>query len=276
MVHLRVVGTTTHVGMHDPMRRRSLGSLQRLTVQARFQNRFNAPIGTGADGQCSCAGGLHSLCWVAPGQSHQTQAGTVALFRIPPRSQDIANDTGRRRANLTSPIDKPFRCPFQISAVLRWPVLRQGRMSAHDRTAGVYCHTATVAEDLDSCSLDTRLQLLVPELEGNAVVVTFNLDMIVDVRPDFFPLAKDEGFRRQGLQSRTFDALEKLGSTRVELAELAVVQSFEKFTDGLVECHQPDECPMTKRGEYPPFHHEHARLDFRFISRLSYPCRQNH
>jgi hypothetical protein len=57
----------------------------------------------------------------------------------------------------------------------------QGGKFTRNRTARMDSNAFAIVEDLDRCPLDARLNVCAPELEGDAVIMVINLDVIIDV-----------------------------------------------------------------------------------------------
>ena len=100
--------------------------LQRLSLQALIEDRFDAAIGQGAEMQGPLTGGFEPGLTVDLGQTNDTQAGAESLFGVGARGHDVLHDQRALRADLARPIDDPAGGPFQITLVRLGTVLIHG------------------------------------------------------------------------------------------------------------------------------------------------------
>jgi hypothetical protein len=78
------------------------------------------------------------------------------------------------------------------------------------------------------------LELLTGKVIRNAVVVPVDLDVVVDVGADCFPLRHYVGFGWQWLKCGPIDLGEQRTPRAVAFAEAPIVQAFQQFLDSLV------------------------------------------
>ena len=83
-------------------------------------------------------------------------------------------------------------------------------------------------EDLDGGRGVARFQLLADQLIRNAVIMPVDLDVIIDVGADRFPLRQDVAFRRQRLQGRTIQFSEQAGPAGLRVCGMAGVESIQQ------------------------------------------------
>ena len=87
-------------------------------------------------------------------------------------------------------------------------------------------------KDLHRRGREACLQLLTSELVRHAVQVTIDLDVIVDIDPNGFPLRELIAFRRQRLQRWAIDLGKQTGATSFALAKTSMIELLEKFGNG--------------------------------------------
>ena len=76
-----VITRATHIGV---IRQSQFGLLgdERLAIQPLLENRGDGPVAMRTHGQRTLAGGFHPRVAMIACQTHQTQAGAIALFRM--------------------------------------------------------------------------------------------------------------------------------------------------------------------------------------------------
>src|SRR5437867_4596862 len=108
------------------------------------------------------------------------------------------------------------------------------------------------------CRLTGRkanLDLLVDVEIGNAVVVAFDLNMVVNVDLGLLPLGKDEGFGGQWFQPRLVEFLKQAGPSGVQLAEATLVELDQQVPNGQVQLGQAVKGLLADSGQDPAFDH---------------------
>ena len=96
-------------------------------------------------------------------------------------------------------------------------------------------------KDFDGGGGEASLQLLTGELIGNAVVMPVDLDVVIDVGADGFPIGHHIAFGRQRLKSGPIHFDEQRSASAVAFAKSTMIQLFEQFVDGLVQFRQREE-----------------------------------
>src|SRR6202051_1126400 len=111
---------------------------------------------------------------------------------------------------------------------------------------------------------------------GDAIVMSSDLDVIVDTdaaRPPFGELVR---FGRKGLQRRAIDLFEQLPARYAEPPDRALfVEMRHQIGDRRVDLRQAVKSSMAQPPEKPSLNDEHRLLDFCFIPRTSRPRWQN-
>jgi len=107
------------------------------------------------------------------------------------------------------------------------------------------------------------------ELVGDAVVVTVDLDMVVDADSGLFPLGILIGYGRQSFEGRFIEGLEEGFSGGVEFLELAGVEIFQGSEEDLVELPDVEEVMVSQGSQNPALCHKHSGLHFGFVSGMS-------
>src|ERR1700760_2612151 len=106
-------------------------------------------------------------------------------------------------------------------------------------------------KDLHRRGREACLQLLTGELIRHAVQVAIDLDVIVDIDPNSFPLCELIAFRRQRLQRRAIDLGKQTGATSVTLAKTPMIELLEEFGNGFVQLRDTEELTMPQRRNNP-------------------------
>ena len=84
-------------------------------------------------------------------------------------------------------------------------VLPDGGVAPGDEAAQMGSNALAGMEDLDRGGGEPGVQLLAGQLVGHAVIVAINLDVIVDRRPDRFPLRHHIAYGGQRLKRRAVE-----------------------------------------------------------------------
>src|SRR5262245_66599765 len=84
-----VIAGAAHVDVRNVVSGRWRLRIERLAVQAVFENGLDAPIGGRLGVHGSCAGRFQSFVGVALSQMEEAEAGTVSLFGVRLRSIDL-------------------------------------------------------------------------------------------------------------------------------------------------------------------------------------------
>ena len=98
-----VVSGAADVGV---MRRRiGFGVVERQPVLSRCQDVLDGAVAVRLQAQGPGAGGLQTVGAVLAAQTHQSQAGAVALFRMRPPLENLFNQRAGGRTGLPGPAD---------------------------------------------------------------------------------------------------------------------------------------------------------------------------
>ena len=163
------------------------GFRQRLFVKVGFQDRFDALVAVGFQKQGAAAGGLHPLGRVPFSQPHDAQAGAETLLRMFAALHDAGSQISGVGSVFTRPVHDPGGGPFQIFLMGLGHMFRQRGVFIFFVTARMGGNAAVLEQYLHGGGRHPCLHLFFYKLIGDAVVVTVNLDMVVDVDPDLLP-----------------------------------------------------------------------------------------
>ena len=131
----------------------------------------------------------------------------------------------------------------------------------------------TAVEELDGVGADAGVELEFHQLIRNAVVVAFDLDVVVDVDAHFLPGGEDVRAGRQGTERRLFEFLEQCASGPREFLKRPLVERYQQLGDGAVKVIEVEEGLMSKAGENPAFDDLHGDLHFGFVARFCHSSR---
>jgi len=136
-------------------------------------------------------------------------------------------------------------------------------------------HPLAFGEALHRLGAHPHVQLLAHQLIRHAVVVAFDLDVIVDVHPCLLPLGVGETLGGQRSKSRLLEALEQRSPAAGTLAKRPLVQRAQKLANRLVELAQREKRPVPQTGQNPALNQLHASFDFGLVARLAHPGRHH-
>src|SRR5271154_3477625 len=115
------------------------------------------------------------------------------------------------------------------------------------RASPVRGNAFTEMEDFYRRASEARLHLLTGKLVRNAVVMTVDFDVVIDIGADGFPTGDQVSLGGQRLESGSVQFDEQGGASALPFAEGTMVQFFEQLTDGLVQFRQGEE-PVVPQG----------------------------
>ena len=157
-------------------------------VETLFENRFDAFIGTGADLESPATGGFEPLGPVTLAQAHNAQARAEALLGMGTRLQnrfDHPRGCGTARGG---PLNEALRGPLGILLVRLGHVSRHRGMATFEVGASVAGHAFALEQHFHHLGGEAHIELLFDQGIGHRVVMPINLDMVIDIDPDAFPL----------------------------------------------------------------------------------------
>ena len=205
-------------------------------VPALFKNLLHRLVAVGSFGEGHAAGDVEARDGILLREVDDTHAAAVGLVGIGRPLEDGLHEGPRVDADLSRPRDDALGCPFEMEAVVGWPVLRRGRV-AGAVGALVEGDASVIVIYLDGPRGDGDLDLLPGVGEGHRVgmPVFADLDVVVEADgrgPEARVLVADGG---KALQGGPVDGLEELlARVRKPLEALRVVDS-EELSDGEVE-----------------------------------------
>ena len=130
-------------------------------------------------------------------------------------------------------------------------------------------------EAFDGVMGDAHLDLPLDQGIGYRVVVPVDGYVVVDMDPGFLPFGVDIGFCRQRLKRWLVQLLEVLPPAPGQLAEGAVVEFHQQFTDGGIEFQQGEERAVAQRRQDPALDHQYAAFHLGLVPRLANSGRQD-
>lgn len=256
-----VVAGAADVGVLD--RSGEFDLLGWVVVESVGEDRLDASVAMGADGQRPCGGGFEAFVAVALRQAQDAEAGTECLLRVTARVEHGGDEPRGVRSDLLGPADKSLRGPLAHTSVLLGHVRVDGGVMALARGAHV--------EALHGGRGQAYVELASNQGVGDAVVVAVDFAVVVDVDSGLFPLGEHVALGRKGTQRRAVGLLEQRTPRARELAERAGVEPFKEPGDGGVEFAEGEERAVAKRSQDPALNDLHADLDLGLVARLSHP-----
>ena len=149
-----------------------------------FENVFDGAIAIGAEPLRAGTRGVESIHSMDPTQSHQPQAGAIALLGMGSLRQETRDESPRGRPALVRPRDQPGRGPFRMRAMGPRHVLGLRDKMPATAQARMRGDTSTAEEDFDGRLSRARVDALVDQLIRHAIEVVRHLHVVVDVDAD--------------------------------------------------------------------------------------------
>jgi hypothetical protein len=154
-------------------------------------------------------------------------------------------------------------------------MLSKGGMTVPLRRPGVTGNPSSLMEDLHGVCGYTNIDLLFYQLIGDGVIITLDLDMIIDMNPGLLPLGVDIGLSRKGFKGGLIQGFKEGFTGPGQFFEGPFIEFCDQFTDGTIEFIEAKKGDMAESGQDPPFHHLHSDFHFCLVSRFSYPGRDD-
>lgn len=137
-------------------------------------------------------------------------------------------------------------------------------------------HSPVFEEDLHGAGGEAHINLLFYKLIGNAVVVSLDIDVVIDIDSGLFPFGILVRCAGQRLEGGPVDCLEELPAGAVHLLELAVVQLGELLSNGLIQLPQAEEALVSQGGGDPSLRDQDRRFHLGLVPGFSGPCGDDH
>jgi hypothetical protein len=189
-------------------------------VELGVEDVLDTLVGVDAGRKGPAASSLQAFLAVAVTETQEAEAGTVGLLRMPAGFQEHMHQLGSMGAGLFRPVHEPLRRPLQVFLVGRRHMLRDGGVPARGLDTAMRSHALVLVVDLDRQLGSADVDLFVDEGVGDAVVVFFELDVVVDVDAGLLPDRKFVGLFGQRLQGRPVQLLKELAARALELKKV--------------------------------------------------------
>ena len=181
-----------------------------LAIEVVVEDGLDRAVAAGADLKGAQAGRFDALAAEGLGQPHDAQAGAEALLGMAAFFEDqLAQGAGGLADGRGFAADA-FDGPIGEVPVARRHVLWRGRVAMVAGTAQMGGDPLALAEHLDRALRQAHLKLVFGEAVGNAVVMIFDLDMIVEPGAPYPPFGIDVRLRGQRLERRPVQFFEQL------------------------------------------------------------------
>jgi len=168
-------------------------------------------------------------------EAQDAQTGAVTLLGMRPGLEDQSRELGRAWADCRRIAKDPFDGPLGIAPMRARHVLGDGGVAAPPGAAQVHGDTLTFAEQLDGVSGDARIELLLDEPIRHRIVVSVDVDMVVEADPPDPPLGVFKGLVRQWLQRRAVELEEEISAADAQAAHRPCIEIGDEFGDRLVQ-----------------------------------------
>ena len=110
---------------------------------------------------------------------------------------------------------------------------------------------------------------------GNAVKVTFQLNVVIDMYPGLLPLGIFVRSYRESQHSWQINLLKPALPAAGQFSERTVVQKDKTFPDGGIGLSQAEEGPVTKACQDEALGNQHTTFDFGLILGVPDTCRND-
>src|SRR5207248_2633882 len=127
------------------------------------------------------ARGADPFVAIASDQTHQAEAGAIAVLRVRPHAQDRVDQLADRGADADAPGDQLRRRPLQMGTMRSGHVLTNGDESALAVLAQVAGDAPTTMKDLHHPGRGAYLHGFAHELIRDRVVPITKLDVVIDI-----------------------------------------------------------------------------------------------
>src|SRR6478736_4835451 len=177
-------------------RRSVRGALLRgAPIEMVVENGFDRTVGTGADFDGAVRRRLETPGAIRAGQPNDPQTGAKALFWMRPMLQDQLTERHRRRSDQARVGADALDRPAGVSPMAGRHVFRYRRVFVIAAHAHVGGDPLALEEDFDRPRGQSRVDLGAGEAMGDAIVMSGDLDVIVDTdvaQPPEKPSLNDE------------------------------------------------------------------------------------
>src|ERR1700751_3855166 len=241
-----------------------IGAAHRAPIEAALEDRLDAVPRQRTDRDGPGGGGD------PPGavflvECQQPEARPIPLLRVRLVGELVGDHRLGTRADGAGPVDEAARAPLGMLQVRLGHVLRDRRVLADLVTALMHGDASRVEEALDSRGAEARLDLMADEVVRNAVVVTIDLDVVIDADARSLPERVLVRGDRQRLHRRTIERLERRTPIGRQSLERALVQFNHERRDRGVELVQAKELPVPQARQHPPGDQEYSLFYFGFV-----------
>lgn len=269
-----VVVGTTHIGVFEGQT--ALGRrAHTLLVQPILQDRFHAAVGGRADVDGPLAGALQPLVADRLAQAQDAQARPVALLRVAALMQDVLDQGFGVEPDTPGPLHQTGRAPALHGLVRRGHVRINGGMPATQVIAHMAGDARAAMKELNSAGGEPHVDLLAGEPVRHRVVVSDDLDVIVDADPRHLPLGELVAARRQCAQRGSIQFGEGRLTTAGQLLEGPVVQIRHQRGNGPVELIEAEETLVAQACQHPALDQEYTAFGLRLVFRATRPSGQH-
>jgi hypothetical protein len=152
------------------------------------ENVEHMPVLAGTDLQRQDAGRFQSRFAITLGLGQQSQAGAVAVFMMFAFLQQACHCDGSSRADVLAPLNQSLRRPFHMRPVGGRYVISDGTETTASNFADVTGDALHTMEHFNRARCDSCFQYLTDQGVGDAVPISFDFDVIVDMYPNGFEI----------------------------------------------------------------------------------------
>ena len=145
----------------------------------------------GTDGQGALACRLHTCLAMVAGQTHQAQAGAIALFRMFLLHHEALDQLSGGWPNRCHPGQQLARRPLGMRPMGGRHMLGERGVMALQAASGMAGDALAFGQHFDRAARNAQLDHLMDQLVRHAVVIALEFDVVVDIDRGFLPLSDD-------------------------------------------------------------------------------------
>lgn len=181
-------------------------------------------------------------------------------------AQHAGDDGAGVRPDTRGPVAQALRTPSLDRQMCCRHVRVNGRVAAFERAAHMAGNPAATMEQLDDRDGQAHVDLLARKAVRDRVVVTADVDVIVDADGSYFPFGVLVARCRQGLHGGLVELIEHRLAAAWKFLVWPRVQPHQQGPYAAVQFIEAEEALVAQPGQYPSLRQQYRRFGFRLIT----------
>jgi hypothetical protein len=248
--------------------------LRRLPIELVVEDRAHRAIGQRAELDRPRGRGFEAVGAKRTHQADDAETGAEALFGVRPALQDQLAQRGRGRTNRSrlaaNALDGPVgprvgpeaRPRTGSTPVARRHVIGDGGVPLIAAGAQMRGDPLALQENLDGARRQPHLDLAAGEAVGDAVEMSFDLDVIIEADPAQPPFGEGIGIAGQQFEVRPIEFLEQRAAGDPKPADRPfLIELPQQLADRRIQFGQAVKPAMAQPPEQPAFDDQHRGFD---------------